>query len=463
MSNKNIINDLKAKITKNKEKIQNGEKSLAEENDLYAQSINEISRLNKELANATARLQSANSVPLSTTQYFNPSLAKDFYNMNGNSLQTNSYLAVRQMLGIVNNKTPGVKQTIGGMTVNNNGQVVVNPNGSAVGLTGDNRAMAGWWLWNEILARINYFQHMFQIECEDKKLLKAVQQYLMDVVLSGYAVISKEGDNYKVRCATNVQLDEDGNLVKYDAYSSAFVINALMQDASKDPNAIHKGVKIDDNTVWGQWRANGYNIWYYVMSYLLNAVDLCYIFWNRARLNKTIVEQLKGNDSTASMEAMNYIDPYQNVVTVNTVGWMNDEDTEDATLKIRNKYNIHELGNGEQTQYSFTNWQLWLDYWDNEIGIRSMPINTNTNRSIANEINPLTIKLSKAQEDFKWCLQDMCSQIKDKWGVEVKINLIDDLLLQSLNPEEASKGEGGNASEQNFDNASNGEGGKPNE
>lgn len=90
---------------------------------------------------------------------------------------------------------------------------------------------------------------MFQIECEDKKLLKAVQQYLMDVVLSGYAVISKEGDNYKVRCATNVQLDEDGNLVKYDAYSSAFVINALMQDASKDPNAIHKGVKIDDNTV----------------------------------------------------------------------------------------------------------------------------------------------------------------------------------------------------------------------
>ncbi|MBR4486826.1 hypothetical protein IKS57_05845, partial [bacterium] len=61
--------------------------------------------------------------------------AKDFYNMNGNALATNSYMAIRQMIGIVNNNTPNVKQQIQGINFNNVDGSGNSLNGSAVGLT----------------------------------------------------------------------------------------------------------------------------------------------------------------------------------------------------------------------------------------------------------------------------------------------------------------------------------------
>ena len=60
--------------------------------------------------------------------------------MNGNSLQLNSYFAIRQMLGIVNNPTPNVLQTIPGL---NSSNVGTSNNGSAVGLT-TTRKVQGW-------------------------------------------------------------------------------------------------------------------------------------------------------------------------------------------------------------------------------------------------------------------------------------------------------------------------------
>ena len=72
--------------------------------------------------------------------------------------------------------------------------------------------------------------------------------------------------------------------------------------------------------------------------------------------------QKKGNSSTASIEAQNFIDPYQNVVTVNTVGVLDNLDDTNERVSIENKYDVIDLGHGEETQYSFTNFTLWNDY-----------------------------------------------------------------------------------------------------
>lgn len=440
-----ITQAIKNKIADNVAKNNKSDENNKADNTVLVDTLNYINDINKKLAILQAQVSTASEQVLSTTQFFNPSLAKDFYNMNGNSLQTNSYLAVRQMLGIVNNKTPGVLQSIPGVNGNSTGSN--NPNGTAVGLTGGNRQMAGWWLWTMILNRITYFGQMFTVECEDEKLKAAIYKYLQDVVLAGYAVIVKDGENYKNYCCNNVELDKDGNLKSFEAYNSAFVINQVISHWEDEKYGIIT-LNNDANYVWGQWRSNGYNIWYYVMCYLLNSVDLLYIFWNRARLNKTVVLQKKGNSSTAAIEAQNFIDPYQNVVTVNTVGVLDNLDDTTEKVSLENKYDVLDLGHGEETQYSFTNFTLWNDYWDNEIGIRSSPINTNTNRSIADEISPLTIKLTKIQNDFKFCAQQLCDQIKEKWGVEVSIELIDDLLLNTLsNTNPSFKAEEGNESE----------------
>lgn len=450
INQKDVTNALKNKIADNVAKNNKADENNEKDNSLLVDTLNVINDLNKKLNFANAQLQQQNQDYLSTTQFFNPSLAKDFYNMNGNALQTNSYLAVRQMIGICNNKTPGVMQTIPG--INGTGTGSNNPNGTAVGLANNsNRQMSGWWLWTMILNRISYFGQMFEIQCEDKELAKAIYKYLQDVVLAGYAVIKKDGDKYLNYCCNNVQLDKDGNLKSFEAYNSAFVINQVNQHWDDENFGIIKNIGTD--YVWGQWRSNGYNIWYYVMCYLMNSVDLLWIFWNRARLNKTVVLQKKGNSSTASIEAQNFIDPYQNVVTVNTVGVLDNVDDNPEKVSIENKYDVIDLGHGEETQYSFTNFTLWNDYWDNEIGIRSSPINTNTNRSISDEISPLTIKLTKIQNDFKFCLQCLCDRIEQQWGKHVEINLVDDILLNTLQQSNPSfKAEEGNETENNENN-----------
>ena len=457
MKDTNIIHRLNQKIQENGTHVESEDVRKQKESALLQDTVDTIKGLNTELKQARAQLNAQNletSKILSTTQFFNPSLAKDFYNMNGNSLQTNSYMAVRKMVGIANNTTPGVQQQISNLSVNADG--TINPNGTAVGLTNGSQVndYVGWWFWTHILVRIEYFANMFEIKCSDKKLKRAVERYLTDVVLSGYAVIEKVGDTYRNWCCNNVRLNEDGNLKSFDAYNSAFVINEIQHDNKDQDVGLHKNFR-PDAFVWGMWRSNGYNVWYYLVEYLMHTADLLYVFWNNARFNKTLVVQKKGNDATASLEANQILDPTQPMVSVNTVGILDNDDNTDIdghSIKLENYYAVEHLGDGEQAQYSVSNLLLWNDYWDNLVGIRSMPLNTNTNRAIANEINPLTIKISKIQQDFKRCLQNMCDQIEEAgWG-HVEFDLLDDLLLQSLNPNEASKNEGGNETEQKFNN-----------
>ena len=129
----NTLNDLHSAIASNEDKNNNIDFKNKQDNKIFSDAIKVIAELNSKLDLATKQLNQQGNNTLSTTEFFNPSLAKDFYNMNGNSLQTNSYMAIRQLLGIVNNNTPNVKQSLNLWGQNNNlGQL---PNGTGVGLT----------------------------------------------------------------------------------------------------------------------------------------------------------------------------------------------------------------------------------------------------------------------------------------------------------------------------------------
>lgn len=459
-SPEDVIKSLKSKINANNKDIEETDKKHREQNELYVEATNTINDLDAKLRKATAQLDAFNKQvgnpgsTLSTTQFFNPSLALNEYNMNGNSLATNSYMAVRQMVGIINNNTPNVLQSIPGINGSNaNGST---PNGSAVGLTAKNGGLAGWWFWIMILHRIQYFANNFSIKCSDRKLKKAIEEYLTSVVWSGWATIEKVKDNYRVMCATNIKMNEFGEPESWDAYNRAYMWNNLQTNPDKDTLA--KNIKMNDNMVLGQWRSNGYNVWFYVVAYLMNSVDLLYLYWNKARLNKTVILQIKGNSSEAMVEAQNFLNPYQNVVTVNSVGWLNDEGEKSGRVSLENKYDIKDLSKGEETQYAFSNFQTWTNWWDKEIGIRSAPVNLNTSRSITDEIVPLTVEIFKQQQDFINCFEDFLAQIKEKWGVEVTYDFLDNIMIENLNPATvASKGEGGNETEQKHNNGTAGE------
>lgn len=438
-----VIEALKNKAKENRDKNNQIDQNNKLDNEVLADAINLISDLKTQNIKLQAQLKQEDNT-ISTTQFFNPSLAKDFYNMNGNSLQVNSYLAIRQMLGIVNNKTPAVLQTIPGLQ-NGSNNTPLNVNGSAVGLT-TTRKVQGWWLWTMILNRITYFQNMVKINCEDTKLKKALHTYLLNLVLSGYACIEKEEDNYYSYAITNLKIDNKGNLKSAQKYNSSFVIQMLETTDKED-----KGLtdfKDGDNTVWGQWRSNGYNIWYYVMCYLLNSVDLLYICWNRSRLNKTVILQKKGNNSTASVEAMNFINPYQNVVTINTVNTLDSENS--STVELENRYEVVDLGKGQETQLSYANFNSWLNFWDNEIGLRSASTATGDGtRSITDEVQPDKLKLNKQQQDMLFNLELLADQIKEKWHIEVSFELEDKEEMKN-NPE--TKEEQGQQEEQEYNN-----------
>lgn len=445
MNNKqDTINLLKQKIA---EKQDNTNSIRSKDNDdanVLMDALNLINAQNIQIANLNTQLAKQDiDNTISTTQFFNPSLAKDMYNMNGNSLCTNSYMAIRQMLGIVNNSTPNVLHPTGlNSSIAQQGNI---NNGTAVGLT-TNQQVQGWWLWELVLERITYFNNLFTIECENKKLLKAIHEYIQCVILSGHGCIEKVGDKYKAWAITNTKYNEYGDIISAQKYNPGFVMNT---QSLKDNEGLME-FKENENTITGKWRSDGYNIWFFVMSYLFNAVDLIYIYWNRGRLNKTIVEQRKGNNSTASIEAMNYINPYQNVVTINTVNILADNN---QMIEKENRYDIKDLGNGQETQFSYTTFSNWIWFWDNTYGIRSTSgSGGDGTRSITDEVQPLKLRINKIQNDMLFNLQCMLDEIKEKWNIEVKAS-IQDMDEVKENPE--TKDEGGQEGEQNENNGTN--------
>ena len=109
-----------------------------------------------------------------------------------------------------------------------------------------------------ILNRITYFNNLFKIECEDKKLLSVIHEYIQCLILSGYACIEKINDKYVAYALTNIERNEYGDIVKAQKYNPSFVMSAVRNDSPNDFGL--SDYKNNENNVCGRWRSDGYNI-----------------------------------------------------------------------------------------------------------------------------------------------------------------------------------------------------------
>ncbi len=389
----------------------------------------------------------------STTQYWESSLAKNLYNMTGNALQINSYLAMRQLLGIVNGSARQTtnnftqQQQMQGLVTNFDETMPQNNNGTGVGLVTEDIQVQGWWLWIFILNRIEYFANLVEWETEDKHLKKALHDYMFNAITSGYALIERKevkGEmRYRSLAINNISVDEWG-IPNEDVSAYA---GQLMIHHSQDVELVDIDLN-DENVVYSSWKSNGYSIWFYVLAYLMQAVDLLYIFFNKARMTKTVVLQKKANGASASTEAKAITDPYQLIVPINTVGYGESE-----TVVLENRYQVEELGNPEVNMGLLENFYSWMSYWDGVIGIRTAGDKTGENRSITDEIKPFNYRTDKIQHTYLNPLDELVEMIKEKWGVEVSYVWLDESISKENDLENpAFKNEGGNEGEQEMNN-----------
>ena len=98
-----------------------------------------------------------------------------------------------------------------------------------------------------ILKRIDYFSNLFKIECEDKKLLKALRQYLKDAILSGAACIIKKDDKYYNYSVTSLQINSDGELIKGKKYNTLFCMGQMELKENEGLTDFMPS----ENSVWG--------------------------------------------------------------------------------------------------------------------------------------------------------------------------------------------------------------------
>ena len=141
IKSQDTINLLKQKIAEKQDTTNAIRSKDNEDANVLSDALNLINSQNVIINNLNAQLASQDiDNTLSTTEFFTPSLAKNMYNMNGNSLCANSYMAIRQMLGIVNNPTPNVLHPITNLSSSTAQDVPASNthtfnNGTAVGLT----------------------------------------------------------------------------------------------------------------------------------------------------------------------------------------------------------------------------------------------------------------------------------------------------------------------------------------
>ncbi|MBR4485940.1 hypothetical protein IKS57_00980 [bacterium] len=98
-----------------------------------------------------------------------------------------------------------------------------------------------------ILKRIDYFSNLFKIECEDKKLIKALRQYLKDAILSGAACIIKKDGKYYNYSVTSLEINSDGELIKGKKFNSLFCMGQM---ELKENEGLTDFIP-NENSVWG--------------------------------------------------------------------------------------------------------------------------------------------------------------------------------------------------------------------
>ena len=396
---------------------------------------------------------------LNTTQFFDGSLAKDVFNMNGNVAPWYYKTFARKVRGL--NMQGASAYQANDNILNINGapnQGVTNTTGSTgVGFVNDNKLSEimdqKWWAWWVVqLATIQKLCGLVDFESSDKKLLIQLYRAYQIAILCGNALIKKQDDNYAVYCAYNVQYDEFLNPISCIKSAASWFFNG--GNIPKDEDDEKVNLKDNDEYVLLKWDINNYNIWFYTVFYTIDYIDLIYIWLNRTFISRAIIFQEVGSSGASKVEAMQLMNPINTVIQIRTSGLEASENLLKSErtneLEIANKYKYLQLGDAQADSVFSAFPKIWLNIWDSILGVVPPNNKLDASRSISDEVEPNMDINQILQKKYGLTLDLFVDEVKEKWSVDVSYTLLYETAEKDkeLDNNPAYKNEGGNESEQ---------------
>lgn len=378
---------------------------------------------------------------LNTTQFFNGSLAKDVFNMDGNAVPWYYKTYARKVRGLnmqgrnayavtdneLNNQSPN-----GTITPTNNGSSGVGFTQSPLYATMQQK----WWAWWVVqLCTIQKLTGLVTFNCENKRLVVTLYKLYQLAILCGFSVLEKvDADHFKIYCAYNVKYD-DMQLPKTCTISSPdWFFNAGQIPDDKEDKEIDLS---NDKYVLLNWDLNNYNIWFYTVFYTVDYVDLLYIWLNRCFISRAIVFQEVGSPQASKQEAEQLLNPINSIIQIRTSALEEAEKLIESPrsneMTIANKYKYLQLGDAQSDAVFSSFPKIWLNIWDSILGIVPPNNKLDASRSISDEVVPNDTINEILQKKYGLPLDLFCDELKEKWGIELNYQLQVDVIENEKN------------------------------
>ena len=414
--------------------------------------------INKTVDNSQIYFQNT----LSTTQFFDGSLANDVFNQAGNTVPWYYKTYARKVRGLNMQGASAYQQSANVLNTSNSSQNLNPANGTGVGwgMNGSNKIdqLMGqkWWAWWVVqLATIQKFTGLVEFICDDKKLLVQLYRAYQLAILCGHALIKKQNDKYAIYCAYNVEYDEFNEPIKATKSDASWFFNNGSIPQDKDDEQIDL---TGDEYVLLSWDINNYNIWFYTVFYTIDYIDLLYIWLNRTFISRAIIFQEVGSSGASKEEALQLMNPIHTVIQIRTSGLEAAEheamisSSRTNELEIANKYKYLQLGDSQSDAVFSSFPKIWMNIWDSILGLIPPNNKLDASRSISDEVLPNEIINEILQKKYGLPLDLFVYRVKEKWGIELDyiLSFAKQEQKQDLdnNANPAFKNEGGNENEQ---------------
>lgn len=368
---------------------------------------------------------------LNTTQFFNGSLAKDVFNMDGNAVPWYYKTYARKVRGLnmqgrnayavtdneLNNQSPN-----GTITQTNNGSSGVGFTQSPLYATMQQK----WWAWWVVqLCTIQKLTGLVTFESENKRLLVTLYKLYQLAILCGFSVIEKlDEKHFKIYCAYNVKYNslqepETCTISDPDWFFNAGQIPDDKQDKEINLN--------EDKYILLNWDVNNYNLWFYTVFYTVDYIDLLYIWLNRCFISRAIVFQEVGSPQASKQEAEQLLNPINSIIQIRTSALEEAEKLIESPrsneMTIANKYKYLQLGDAQSDAVFSSFPKIWLNIWDSVLGIVPPNNKLDASRSISDEVMPNETINQILQKKYGLPLDLFCEDLKEKWGIELTYKL----------------------------------------
>ena len=411
--------------------------------------------LNSNVDNSQVYFQNT----LSTTQFFDGSLAKDTFNQAGNTVPWYYKTFARKVRGL-NMQGATAYQQNNNILSNNSNQNLNPSNGSGVGWGNgvnklDSVLNQKWWAWWVVqLATIQKFTGLVTFETDDKLLLVQLYRAYQLAIVAGHSLIRKVNEKYAVYFAYGVNYNEFNEPIKCKKSAASWFFNG--GEIPKDNE--DEDIELENNNeyILLTWDINNYNIWFYTVFYTIDYIDLLYIWLNRTFISRAIIFQEVGSAGASKQEALQLMNPINTVIQIRTSGleaaerqsMINSSRTNE--LEIANKYKYLQLGDSQSDSIFSSFPKIWMNIWDSILGLIPPNNKLDASRSISDEIEPNETINQILQQKYGLTLDLFIKSLKEKWNIEVNYTLAYEKQEKELdnNANPAFKNEGGNESEQ---------------